>query len=229
MPFSTSLTRLLRIEHPVILAPMGFVSGGALAGAVSAAGGLGIIGGGYADPDWLEREFAAAGNPPVGCGFITWALMERPASLDLALSYRPAAIMLSFGNAAPFLPKIKKAGALAICQVQHLAQARTVLMEGADIIVAQGTEAGGHGGGRSTLPLVPAVVDMVAKSGRSVPVVAAGRDHRWARVGRGTDARCWRRVDGNPVLCRFRNPRLNGAKGSGGGGERRRYLAHDRL
>ena len=174
MPFSTSLTRLLRIEHPVILAPMGFVSGGALAGAVSAAGGFGIIGGGYADPDWLEREFAAAGNQRVGCGFITWALAERPASLDLALSYHPAAIMLSFGNAAPFLPKIKKAGLLVICQVQHFAQARAVLMEGADIVIAQGTEAGGHGGGRSTLPLVPAVVDMVAKSGRSVPVVAAG-------------------------------------------------------
>ena len=174
MPFSTSLTRLLRIEHPVILAPMGVVSGGALAGAVSAAGGFGIIGGGYADPDWLEREFAAAGNQRVGCGFITWALAERPASLDLALSYHPAAIMLSFGNAAPFLPKIKKAGLLAICQVQHLAQARGVLMQGADVIIAQGTEAGGHGGGRSTLPLVPAVVDMVAKSGRSVPVVAAG-------------------------------------------------------
>lgn len=62
MTFNTSLTRLLRIEHPVILAPMGFVSGGALAGAVSAAGGFGIIGGGYAYPDWLEREFGAAGN-----------------------------------------------------------------------------------------------------------------------------------------------------------------------
>lgn len=174
MAFDTRLTRLLGIEHPVILAPMGFIAGGALAGAVSAAGGFGIIGGGYAYPDWLEREFGAASNQRVGCGFITWALAERPASLELVLSYHPAAIMLSFGDAAPFLPKIKKAGALAICQVQHLAQARKVLMEGADIIVAQGTEAGGHGGGRSTLPLVPAVVDMVAKSGRSVPVVAAG-------------------------------------------------------
>ena len=99
MLFNTSLTRLLSIEHPVILAPMGFVSGGALAGAVSAAGGFGIIGGGYAYPDWLEREFGAAGNHPVGCGFITCALAERPASLDLALSYHPAAIMLSFGDA----------------------------------------------------------------------------------------------------------------------------------
>ena len=199
MPFNTSLTRLLSIEHPVILAPMGFVSGGALAGAVSAAGGFGIIGGGYAYPDWLEREFGVAGNHPVGCGFITWALAERPATLDLALSYHPAAILLSFGNAAPFLPNIKKAGALAICQVQNLAQARTVLMEGADIIVTQGTEAGGHGGGRSTLPLGPAVVDMVANSGRSVPVVAAGG----ITDGRGLAAALMLGADGVLMGTRF--------------------------
>ena len=129
MAISTNLTLRLGIEHPVMLAPMGFVSGGALAAAVSAFGGFGIIGGGYADPDWLEREFAAAGNRPVGCGFITWALADRAASLELALSHHPAAIMLSFGDAAPFLPKIKRAGALAICQVQTLAQAQVVLRE----------------------------------------------------------------------------------------------------
>src|ERR1700720_871790 len=117
MAISTSLTKRLGIEHPVILARMGFVSGGALAAAVCAGGGFGIIGGGYADPDWLEREFAAAGNRPVGCGFITWALAERPATLDLALGHHPAAIMLSFGDATPFLPKIKKAQVMAICQV----------------------------------------------------------------------------------------------------------------
>ena len=122
MAISTSLTKRLGIEHPVILAPMGFVSGGALAAAVSAGGGFGIIGGGYADPDWLEREFALAGNCPVGCGFITWALAKRPATLDLALSHHPPTIMLSFGDATPFLPKVKRAGALAICQVQSLAQ-----------------------------------------------------------------------------------------------------------
>jgi nitronate monooxygenase len=150
MTISTSLSKRLGIEHPVMLAPMGVVSGGALAAAVSAGGGFGIIGGGYADPDWLEREFALAGNCPVGCGFITWVLAERPATLDLALSHHPPAIMLSFGDATPFLPKVKRAGTLAICQVQSLAQSRAVLLEGADIIVAQGTEAGGHGGGRST-------------------------------------------------------------------------------
>lgn len=174
MALRTRLTQILGIRHPVLLAPMGYVSGGRLAAALSAAGGLGLVGGGYAEADWLERELAAAGNQRVGCGFITWALAERPDALDLALGHAPAAVMLSFGDAAPFIRRIKEAGALVICQVQSVAQARDVLTQGADIIVAQGTEAGGHGAARSTLPLVPAVVDLVAASGREVPVVAAG-------------------------------------------------------
>lgn len=156
---------------------MAGTAGGALAAAVSRAGGLGLIGGGNPllfGSDWLEREFAAAGNQRVGCGFITWALAQRPELLDLALRHTPAALMLSFGDAQPFLPQIKAAGVIAICQVQSLAQARQVLQQGADIIIAQGTEAGGHGAYRATLPLVPAVVDMVAVSGRDVPVVASG-------------------------------------------------------
>jgi nitronate monooxygenase len=96
---------------------MGFVSGGRLAAAVTAAGGLGLIGGGYGDPGWVGRELRAAGNQRVGCGFITWALARQPAALEVALDHRPAAVMLSFGDAAPFLPHIKAAGAVAICQV----------------------------------------------------------------------------------------------------------------
>ena len=94
--------------------------------------------------------------------------------LKVPADHAPAALMLSFGEAEPFLPLIKAAGIPAICQVQSLAQARQVLQQGADIIVAQGAEAGGHGARRATLPLVPAVVDMVVASGRDVPVVAAG-------------------------------------------------------
>jgi nitronate monooxygenase len=174
MALRTRLTERLGIRHPILLAPMGYVSGGALAAAVSAAGGLGLIGGGYAETDWLERELAAAGNQRVGCGFITWALAERPEALALALDHAPAAVMLSFGDATPFIASIKQAGTPLICQVQSLKQARAVLDQGADIIVAQGTEAGGHGSGRSTLPLVPAIVDLVAASGQDVLVVAAG-------------------------------------------------------
>jgi nitronate monooxygenase len=174
MALRTKLTELLDIRHPVLLAPMGGTAGGTLAAAVSGAGGLGLIGGGRSDAEWLEREFAAARNQTVGCGFITWGLARQPELLDRALGYAPAAIMLSFGDASPFIPQVKSAGVPVICQVQTLAQAREVLGQGADIIVAQGNEAGGHGAVRATLPLVPAVVDAVAASGRDVPVVAAG-------------------------------------------------------
>ncbi len=170
MALKTPLTELLEIRHPVILAPMARVSGGALAGAVSAAGGLGLIGGGYGEAEWIEAEFAAAGNQRVGIGFITWRLAERPELLEHALARSPAAVMLSFGDPAPFAPVIKEAGAKLICQVQSVAHARSAAAAGADIVIAQGGEAGGHGGARATLPLVPAVVDAVAP----VPVAAAG-------------------------------------------------------
>jgi nitronate monooxygenase len=200
MALRTRLTERLGIRHPVLLAPMGFVSGGALAAAVSAAGGLGLIGGGYADAEWVDHEFAAAGNQRVGCGFITWAMARRPAALDEAMRHAPAAVMLSFGEAAPFIPRIKKAGAFVICQVHSVRQARQVLGEGADVIVAQGTEAGGHGGGvRSTFPLVPAVADMVAQSGLDVLVVAAGG----IADGRGLAASLMLGADGALIGTRF--------------------------
>jgi nitronate monooxygenase len=199
MALRTRLTEKLGIRHPVLLAPMGYVAGGALAAAVSAAGGLGMIGGGYAEADWLEREFAAAGNQRIGCGFITWALARQPAVLELALRHSPAAVMLSFGEAAPFIARIKDAGALAICQVQSLVQARIVLAEGADIIVAQGTEAGGHGGRRATLPLVPAIADLVAGAGREAMVVAAGG----IADGRGLAAALMLGADGVLMGTRF--------------------------
>lgn len=166
----TAINELLGIEKPILLAPMGHVSGGALAAAVSRAGGLGLIGAGYGDADWIRREFDNAGGERVGVGFITWSLARDPALLDLALAYRPAAVMFSFGDCTPFLSKVRATGARVICQVQTLAQAREAAGFGADVIVAQGTEGGGHGGGRSTFTLVPAVVDAVTP----VPVVAAG-------------------------------------------------------
>ena len=178
MALRTKLTERLGIRHPVLSAPMGSTAGGALAAAVSAAGGLGLIGGGRlraGGAGWLEREFAAAGNQRVGCGFITWGLAEQPEMLDVALARSPAAIMLSFGDAGPFIPRIKNAGIPVICQVQTVAMARDVSRQGADIIIAQGGEAGGHGTARrGTLALVPAIVDMVEASGRDALVVAAG-------------------------------------------------------
>ena len=176
MRFHTRLTDKLGIEHPILLAPMNAFSGGALAGAVSQAGGLGLVAAGWHDnADWLERELAVAGNARVGCGFITWWLDRHPHLLDAALARRPAAVMLSFGDPSPYAPKILAADAALICQIQTVAQARQAADLGADIIVAQGTEAGGHGGGRTTFTLVPAVVDAVAGRGIAV-ALALGAD-----------------------------------------------------
>jgi nitronate monooxygenase len=173
MAIRTPLTGLLGIEHPILLAPMDQVSGAWLVTAVSGAGGFGILGGGYGDQNWLEQETAKLNgfSAPFGIGFITWSLAKRPELLDIALSARPRAIMLSFGDPTPFGQRIKAAGALMICQVQDEEMASQALDAGADILVAQGTEAGGHGASRTTLDVVPAIVDLAA--GR-VPVVAAG-------------------------------------------------------
>ena len=144
MAIQNRLTQTLGIERPVLLAPMDLVSGGRLAAAVSHAGGLGMLGGGYGDDDWLDREWQR-GNARIGCGFITWSLAKRPQVLERALVHRPAAVMLSFGDPRPFAPAVRNAGARLICQVQTLSQAHEAMEAGADVIVAQSTEAGGHG------------------------------------------------------------------------------------
>ncbi|MBB96208.1 MAG: oxidoreductase [Rhodobacteraceae bacterium] len=170
----TRLTRTLGLEHPVILAPMAGVAGGALAAAVSRAGGLGLIGGGYCDGGWIADQFAAAGNEQVGCGFITWRLAGSPELLEAVLARKPRAVFLSFGEVEPFAAQVKAAGVPLICQVQTLAAAEAALEAGADVIVAQGGEAGGHGAQRATLTLVPEVSDMLAARAPGTPLVAAG-------------------------------------------------------
>jgi nitronate monooxygenase len=170
----TRLTDQWGLLHPIINAPMAAAAGGVLAAAVTRAGGLGLIGGGYGDPAWLEREFAAAGNASVGCGFITWRLAERPQLLEAALAHAPRAIFLSFDDPGPYSAAIKAAGALLICQVQTLDDARRALDAGADLIVAQGAEAGGHGDRRATLTLTPEVADLLAARSPQTLLAAAG-------------------------------------------------------
>jgi nitronate monooxygenase len=174
MSLRTRLTERLGIAHPIISAPMGSIAGGRLAAAVTQAGGLGLIGAGYGDANWLEREFGAAGNRRVGCGFITWSLARSPELLDGVLGRSPAALMLSFGAPAPFAGRIKAAGIPLICQVQTMAHVREALAAGADIIVAQGSEAGGHGALRATFTLVPEVADHLRKASPDTLLVAAG-------------------------------------------------------
>ena len=173
MVLSTRFTELFGVRHPIALAPMGGSAGAALAGAVSRGGGLGILGAGNGNRAWLDRELpiiAADTDQPWGVGFLTWAV--DAGAVEHALDYAPRAVMLSFGDPSPFAGRIHQAGAALIIQVTDLEEARQAVDLGADVIVAQGTEAGGHGArrGRSTLPFVPIVVDLAAP----VPVLAAG-------------------------------------------------------
>src|SRR5579885_2990982 len=130
MVLRTRLTEKLGIEHPIISAPMAFAAGGKLAAAVTGAGGLGLIGGGYGDSGWLRREFGEAGNARVGCGFITWSLAKRPELLDQVFAHSPAAVMFSFGSPASFAPRVKAAGIFVICQVQTMQHAREAVAAG---------------------------------------------------------------------------------------------------
>jgi nitronate monooxygenase len=189
------ISAVLGMQKPLVLAPMGSVSGGALAAAVSRAGGLGLIGAGYGDADWMRREFARAESARVGIGFITWSLARRPELLDLALSHKPCAVMLSFGDPRPFAQKIQRAGAKLICQVQSLAIARQAIECAPDVLVAQGTEAGGHGGERSLFALLPALKDLA----RNIPVLAAGG----IADRRGYEAACALGADGVLAGTRF--------------------------
>ncbi|MDQ2091470.1 NAD(P)H-dependent flavin oxidoreductase [Marimonas arenosa] len=196
LPIETPLTRAFGLRAPIVSAPMAFAGGGRLAAEVSRAGGLGFIGGGYGDGDWIEDQWKLAGDAAVGVGFITWRLAERPELLDRALARGPRAVFLSFGDLAPFADKVKAAGVPLVAQIQTLAAAREALAAGADVVVVQGAEAGGHGSGRATLTLVPEVVDLVA--GRALVLAAGG-----IADGRGLAAALMLGADGVNVGTRF--------------------------
>jgi nitronate monooxygenase len=196
---SNRLTRKLNIDYPIISAPMAFAAGGALASAVSAAGGLGLIGGGYGDSAWLDEQFEIAAGSRIGIGFITWSLQKSPFLLTQVLKRRPAALMLSFGDPRPFVDEIRKAGALLICQCQNTGHIRDAMDVGADIVVAQGAEAGGHGALRGTLSLVPEAANLLSAHSPDSLLVAAGG----IADGRGLAAALMLVADGVLVGTRF--------------------------
>jgi nitronate monooxygenase len=185
---NTRLSEFFGIDYPILLAPMAMISGGRLAAAVTSAGGLGLIGGGYGDKAWLQREFDHAAGTRVGCGFITWSLAGKPELLDQTLDRQPAAIMLSFGDLQPFADRVRAAGVPLIAQVQTVDQA------------AQALDAGGHGmAARSSFTLVPEVADLVAERRPEALVVLAGG----VADGRGLAAALALGADGALVGTRF--------------------------
>ncbi|MEV6946458.1 nitronate monooxygenase [Streptomyces sp. NPDC051172] len=173
---STKLTELLGIDHPVVCAPMGSVSGGLLTTAVTRAGGLGLVGVSYGDPAFIDDHVAQAarGGGVWGVGCVMFTFDERPGLWDKVLGYAPPVIALSFGDADQvrrYVASAAESGAHVVVQVHDTEQAAVAVQAGASVLVAQGAEAGGHHKTQATLPLVPAVLDI---TGGTVPVVAAG-------------------------------------------------------
>ncbi|KAA3533966.1 2-nitropropane dioxygenase [Pseudomonas savastanoi pv. retacarpa] len=195
---NTALTSLLEIEHPLILAPMGGASGGRLAAAVSRAGGLGLVGASYGDPQWMARELEMMHDvqQPWGVGLVMFTVARQFELLQLALEYRPAVVALSFGDVRPFVRPIQQANAKVIVQVHDVDQALEALDAGADALIVQGAEAGGHSLRRASLPLFPAVRDAV---GDDVVLIGAGG----IADGRGMAAALALGMDGVMMGTRF--------------------------
>lgn len=169
----TRVTELLGLKHPIISAPMAGSSGGALAAAVSAAGGLGMIGASTFSPDELAAEIRYVRDHTdrvFGVGFITSA-PNTDDLMDVALEHRVPVIAHSFADPTRHIAASAGIGLKTIVQVQSVELALQAANAGADVIAVQGIEAGGHTGYvGGTLPMVPAVIDAVG----DIPVVAAG-------------------------------------------------------
>ncbi|MGW2412296.1 NAD(P)H-dependent flavin oxidoreductase [Streptomyces tubercidicus] len=171
----TRFTEMFGLVHPVMSAPMAMHSGGTLAAAVSAAGGLGCFGGTHPrkGPDWIRAEIAtirAATDGPFAVGFITPFLPFTEPLFDATLEERPAVVALSFADPQPWLARAKEAGARVMCQVQNYQDAEAAAAAGADVLVAQGNEAGGHTGTMGLLPFLTGIVRRYP----DIPVLAAG-------------------------------------------------------
>jgi len=152
---------------------MAGAAGGELVAAVSAAGGLGLIGNGSAStPEWLRDQIRIVRertDRPFGVGFIS-SFPGLDDLIQVALEERVTAISHSFADPTAYVPAAHEAGIKVLAQVQKVSHAKRVALAGVDAITAQGIEAGGHTGYNGTLPMVPAVVDVAG----DIPVIAAG-------------------------------------------------------
>lgn len=170
----TFLTRELGLKYPLISAPMASVCGGRLVNAVGLAGGLGILGlDARTSAEATRREIDAAKGDReegrFGIGLMAWVLALRPEVLDLAIALKPELVSISFGSPRPYVKRLHQAGILVAAQVQDRASAIEAADAGVDLVVAQGTDAGGHTGRIGTMPLLQIVLESV-----QAPVLVAG-------------------------------------------------------
>ncbi|MBS9532098.1 nitronate monooxygenase [Mycobacterium sp. M1] len=151
---------------------MGGVAGGRLAAAVTAAGGLGMIGmGSTSSAEALRVELGLLGEVPrFGIGLVDWVIRAQPDLLDAALAAGPSLLSVSFGTDLSWVERARAAGICTATQVYDADGARVAQDAGIDVLVARGAEGGGHGEVRlATLPLLDTVLDVA-----TVPVLAAG-------------------------------------------------------
>ena len=167
----TAICGLFGIEHPIIQGGMAYVGTTELVSAVSDAGGLGIIGTGNAEPDWVRQQIRLTRgrtNKPFGVNVIMISPFIKQV-MKVILEEKVAVVSFGGGNPGVYIPKLKKAGLKVMSVVSTVALARRLERAGADVIVAEGMESGGEVGETTTIALVPQVVDSV-----KIPVVAAG-------------------------------------------------------
>lgn len=167
---SSPWSRDFGLRVPIVNAPMGGVAGGRLAAAVTAAGGLGMVGmGSTATRSSLAAELREV-RGRYGIGLVDWVMRRQSGLLDDALAARPALLSISFGTDLSWVSAARDAGIPTATQVYDAEDARRAADAGVDVLVARGAEGGGHGEVRlATLPLLDVVLDVV-----SLPVLAGG-------------------------------------------------------
>src|SRR5919197_1467387 len=206
----TRLTDVLQIEHPVMLAGMGGVSYHALVAAVSEAGGFGCLGASAMQQDEMVDEIRAvkaATSKPFGVDLLTALPEQMMSNIELVIREGAQVFVAGLGVPRDAIKLCHDNNVLVVNMCGKVVHAQKAVEAGCDIVVAQGTEAGGHTGQVATFPLVPQIVDAV---GDKVPVVAAGGIYD----GRGLAAALALGADGVWVGTRFiATPEARSVKG----------------
>lgn len=167
----TRICEILNIKYPIIQGGMAWLATAELASAVSEAGGIGMIGAGNAPGEVVEKEILKAKeitNKPFGVNIMLLSPFAEEV-VDVVCKHKIPVVTTGAGNPGKFMEKLKNAGTKVIPVVPSVALAKRMESLGADAVIAEGTEAGGHIGELTTMALVPQVVDVV-----NIPVIAAG-------------------------------------------------------
>ena len=171
MRIRTSICDLFEIQHPVIQGGMAWIAGGRLAAAVSEAGGMGTIGCGNAPADWLKKQIDIA-RGMTSLNFAVNLVMTSPflqENLELIVREKIPVVATGGGNPGPYMAGLKEHGIKVMQVVASVALAKRLERLGADALVVEGVESGGHVGEMTTMCIVPMVADQV-----KVPLLAAG-------------------------------------------------------